>query len=535
MNSRSSGTQRLVVAVALLAVLMFELVALTLPFDADALPRQPGLAAQLLLAVQHSLRPIFATTVAITLLMSWGTLATELHRVIDEDGSAGLISWRWLGVHLVAVSALAASTLMRRSGPASSTSRWQLGLLFWAAVAVTALLSWCCTILPPRFWARWIRQSRTALATGLAVGSAGFALGSSITGLWQPLQQATFAMVVGLLRLVGRQVAVDAGGFTLTYRDFAVTVGPSCSGIEGVGLVIVVVSAYLWYARRDLRFPRALLLLPIGVVAVWLLNVVRIALLVLIGNWSSDAAIKGFHSVAGWLLFNAVACGLIAVTSRRGFFSRAQAYESAPNPAAAYLLPMVVLMIGATSAHAFAASPAADRIYLSGLSAALAVMLCYWREWNVILRNWRPSILPVAVGVAVAMLWLGMEHGAALSQTLLAPDAIVTSARAPHAVLALLLGAVIVPLVEALALRGYLSRRLVAIDFETVLYSRFTWLSAAVATLTFGLLNGATLPAIVAGAVFTWLTCQRGLLADAVVAHLTSAVILILGVFLLHP
>jgi exosortase/archaeosortase family protein len=111
--------------------------------------------------------------------------------------------------------------------------------------------------------------------------------------------------------------------------SFAVHIAPACSGIEGIGLVSVFLAVYLWVYRRDLRFPQAYVLLPIGMLTIWLLNAVRIALLVLIGGWAPEAAVKGFHSVAGWLFFNAAVCGLAAASWRFKFFR--------PSPSAEYL------------------------------------------------------------------------------------------------------------------------------------------------------------------------------------------------------
>ena len=53
-----------------------------------------------------------------------------------------------------------------------------------------------------------------------------------------------------------------------------------CSGYEGIGLIWAFLTAYLVLFRRRLRFPRALLLFPIGTLVMWLANGVRIAALV---------------------------------------------------------------------------------------------------------------------------------------------------------------------------------------------------------------------------------------------------------------
>ena len=50
--------------------------------------------------------------------------------------------------------------------------------------------------------------------------------------------------------------------------------------------------------------------------------------------------------------------------------------------------------------------------------------------------------------------------------------------------------------------------------------------------VVFGLLHGALLPASIAGAVYAAVTYRRGLLADAIIAHLTSAALILISVSL---
>src|SRR6185503_5070282 len=96
---------------------------------------------------------------------------------------------------------------------------------------------------------------------------------------------------------------------------------PECSGYEGLGLILAFLSIYLFLFRKDLRFPGALLLLPLGAVTIWILNAVRIIALVVIGTsgWR-EIATGGFHSQAGWLVFNAVGLGFVAAINRGGYF-----------------------------------------------------------------------------------------------------------------------------------------------------------------------------------------------------------------------
>ena len=64
------------------------------------------------------------------------------------------------------------------------------------------------------------------------------------------------------------------------HRRILIEIAPQCSGYEGLALVTVFVTLYLWMFRERIAFPRALWLLPAGLVAMWFANVLRIAALV---------------------------------------------------------------------------------------------------------------------------------------------------------------------------------------------------------------------------------------------------------------
>ncbi len=42
-----------------------------------------------------------------------------------------------------------------------------------------------------------------------------------------------------------------------------------CSGYEGIGLIWVFLGVFYWWFRNELRFPQALLLIPLGTVLSW--------------------------------------------------------------------------------------------------------------------------------------------------------------------------------------------------------------------------------------------------------------------------
>jgi CAAX prenyl protease-like protein len=89
------------------------------------------------------------------------------------------------------------------------------------------------------------------------------------------------------------------------------------------------------------------------------------------------------------------------------------------------------------------------------------------------------------------------------------------------------LGSVImVPLAEELAFRGYLTRRLISSDFQSVPPGRLTWISFVVSSLVFGVLHGRWFAGTLAGMAFALAYRRRGELCDAVLAHgVTNALI----------
>ena len=122
-----------------------------------------------------------------------------------------------------------------------------------------------------------------------------------------------------------------------------------------------------------------------------LLNSVRIAALILIGDANAATAVKGFHSVAGWLFFNLTACGLIWVSSRSGFFSKTKpAIAVDGNTAAPYLMPLIVIV--ATSMVSRALTDGFDILYPARVVTAGIVLWRYRDKLVSFLRSppWWP-------------------------------------------------------------------------------------------------------------------------------------------------
>jgi exosortase E/protease (VPEID-CTERM system) len=325
------------------------------------------------------------------------------------------------------------------------------------------------------------------------------------------------------------QLQADPKQLVLATDRFAVQVSDVCSGLEGAGLLLAFVCVWLLCFRKEYFFPRALLLIPIGLALSFALNVLRIAALMLIGHAGfPDVAVYGFHSQAGWIAFNCAA-GLIAIASRRSsYFNRSAAAtdrsQRTENPTAAYLLPFLAILGAGMLVHA--ASPGFETWYGVRLLAALAALAWSWPQLRRL--PWRCSWRGPAAGVAVFALWW------LASRWLTRPSAMPTqlaalpaAARTAWIVVRTLAAVVTVPIAEELAYRGYLMRRLVAADFDAVPFQRVGVVALLLSALAFGVMHGSMWPAgIIAGIAYGLVAQRSGLFGDAVVAHATTNALL---------
>jgi exosortase/archaeosortase family protein len=129
------------------------------------------------------------------------------------------------------------------------------------------------------------------------------------------LTDLTILYVGFLLRLTLPAVTVDGPGrgTKVGSGDFVVEIGNQCCGFEGLGLILVFSLVWLFFLRKEIRFPRSLILIPAGMLAMWLLNGIRIAALIFIGaHGAPQIAMRGFHSQAGWVSFCGVTLGFAA-------------------------------------------------------------------------------------------------------------------------------------------------------------------------------------------------------------------------------
>jgi exosortase E/protease (VPEID-CTERM system) len=528
-------------------LLALEFLALTNRYDPQVLEAEDLWWAHWLAGSRHFLAWAIPAVAAV-LVCQGARLRDELGRLTCLVGRHRW--WVFALGHLGAIAVFTALTAFLLGTEAADLPAGAAWFAAWLGAVVAALVLWGAALWPLPVWGRLaVRHGIAVLVTGAVVGSAAWGAGQLARVLWLPLARSTLETVRRLLGLVCSEsdLVCQPGDFVVGTTRFRVAIAPACSGYEGIGLILVLLTTYLWLFRRELRFPRALLLVPAGIAAIWLSNAARIATLVLIGSWGRpDVALSGFHSQAGWLLFCAVGLALVALSRQSRFFAAPSAWAAArrvsgsewgwsANPTAAYIGPLLALVAGMMVTGLFTSAAEFDRFYPVRVLAAGGILWFYRGEYPDL--RWTRSWTAVAIGVAVFAVWMALEAIAGAGAGAGGPPG---KAGAGAAVIAAGLAGLppggaatwlffraagsitVVPLAEELAFRGFLIRRLIRAEFTEVPPGRFTWPSFLISSILFGALHGRWLAGTIAGLFYALALYRRRELGDAVVAHATT-------------
>jgi exosortase E/protease (VPEID-CTERM system) len=515
---------------ALVSLLLAELLALTFWFDTGVLAEDSWW--EIVVGYTPALLRIGVCMAAATILVSGPAVWKTLVRCPGEA-----FRWPVLLVHLGSFALLTALTAVVMQGGLHTSLRTLVLLGGWLAAGVITLATWGLATLPAGTWRHLGRTCWPGLAAGAVAGLVAFLFGLVATEFWKPLGEGTLWLVFHLVQLVFGNAVIDPGQFVVGTSSFAVAIEPECSGYEGIGLITAFSAIYLWLFRHSFRFPHALLLLPAGMLAIWLCNAVRIALLIGLGTYGwEEAAVGGFHSQAGWLAFNAVALGLVFLSGRIGFVAaepvdapdtgRRESTVAATN---AFLAPFLTSVAGTMVVAAFAAN--FEWLHPLRVVAVLGVLWLYRGSYASLGWTWSWTTGP-ALGTLTFLLWIMLTPGNPGDEFWRGTDLSLLPTGAAFFFVAMrLLGFVVaIPLAEELAFRAYLTRRLQSADFTEIPLGRFSWLGLLGSSVLFGVLHGPYwLPGILAGILFGVALYRRGRIGDAVVAHATANALIALS------
>lgn len=517
--------------VAILAALfLFEKVFLGEFVDFHRAQAAQGLGAVVHVAQHWGLR--FGVAFAAAILVFAFVRAAPRLKSLDLHVRALPVRVGWILPHTLSIAILVPLT-HRLYNDGASPLPFAAVLIVWVILGVTAMLTASLAMMPWPLWRDIARALGGTWGYAAFVALLGTGAWQSSERLWNPTAALTFDLVRRVLLPIIPTLTADASTRVLRTDRFAIEVTQVCSGLEGMGLMLAFTIAWLLYFRREYIFPRALLLIPAGLAAMFALNVLRIALLMLIGyEGFPDVASFGFHSQAGWIAFNSVACGLAFLSRRSTWLNRTASKPGAAarldNPTAAYLMPLLAILAAGMLSQA--ASSGFEIFYPLRSIAGLCVLAIYRGKLKTL--DWHWSWRGPAVGAVVFLVWIGAAHFLLPESAMPGKLAAVPTALRGFWILSRIAGSIlIVPIAEELAYRGYLMRRLSAPDFESVPFRSVHWPAVIVTATVFGLAHGALwLPGVAAGLAYGLILVRTGRIGEAVAAHATTNALVAAGV-----
>ncbi len=494
-------------------IAILELLAISIWLDAELL-RDRGALANLVHDWGAWTVRLSVAIVLGSLIFAESRAKTSLER-ISAECAATRIAWPLVAAHLAALAVFVVLSSLLFQHHASG----DLLVLAWGIIGVASFALAACALIPLSIWTDIFRSTGDAWLYGLAAALVACTLGILAQRLWSPLSHWTLSLVAVMLRPFLSSLIADPSTMSIGTPSFHVEIAPQCSGYEGMGLMLAFSSAWLWFFRRQWRFPQAFVLIPLGVALIWLANAVRIAALVLIGNAGAEQiALGGFHSQAGWIAFNAIAIGICVAARRVPWLVDGMVHDAAPaaesNPTAPYLMPFLAILAAAMVSRA--ASDGFEWLYPLRIAAAAGALWYFRKSYRDL--DFRFSWIAAAAGAVVFAIWIGLDrtHSAA-------PAALVhasNTARVSWIALRIAGAVLTVPIAEELAFRGFLLRRLISADFESVSWRFFSWAPFLISSAAFGLLHGERwLAGMIAGAVFALAQLRRGRIGEAIAAH----------------
>jgi CAAX prenyl protease-like protein len=199
-------------------------------------------------------------------------------------------------------------------------------------------------------------------------------------------------------------------------------------------------------------------------------------------------------------------------------------------PMTAFLLLLALSSLLRNLGGAFWLSSPEFWIYPAQALFCGALLLCFWREYD--LRAPGQIVLTVAVALVVFALWIAPQGFLGLAPRLDGFNPELFSGQ-PAAywttiVLRFLRLVVIVPLVEEIFWRGFLLRYFINEKFYAVPIGAFSWLSFVAVTVGFGLSHSRAdwIAALITGALYNCVAYRTKSLASCILAHAITNLLL---------
>lgn len=403
--------------------------------------------------------------------------------------------------------------------------------LLWLGVAA----SWIgLAALSSRAVSRW---GAFLLLAGLALT---FLLDAGVASrVGAPLLPATLSLVRLLLSLWGIELLnfpSSIEGFPVVGTPgFQVEINPPCAGYQGILLSLILVGVCLYALRPQVTISRLAVILLASAAALYVLNALRIALLIVIGSsYSPEVAVMGFHTNFGLvsaIVVSLVSVALLVPSSRNAASASASAGISDEIFSREgllrdvdFLVPLTLLL--ATSLLTGLLTGSFNWLY--PVSVTAATMGLFFIRSRVSAELGEGRLLAVIGGGAAFVVWIMLiDDDAAVSTAF--QETIFSAPlwlAAPWLVVRILGSVVIVPLAEELAFRGF------GMSAATLIFGsrlRGAWPSLAALLMTsaaYGAVHSQIVAATLVGLIYGGVRLWTGRVWDAVVAHAVSNTLL---------
>ncbi|NNJ73445.1 MAG: exosortase E/protease, VPEID-CTERM system [Enterobacterales bacterium] len=445
---------------------------------------------------------------------------TEVNKQAPQLAS---FSWLRLIIHL-AIYALFLPLTLIVFNSAESAPAW-LGLL-WLLNALLVFITWCYLTWNIASFKSYLLDKRNNVMLAGIGAVLVLVLNVIAFDLWYYLSTIALYGSGLILSLSHEVIILDEVNYYLGLENFVVHIAPVCSGLEGLVIALSTTSIYLFLLRKELKFPMALILLPIAGIISILFNILRITILIIIGEYvSADLAVGGFHSVAGWLAATVVAFLIIFVFSNWSFLRKTEAHKVAQNPSTyndsalawASLVPFILFLLTTLVLQMFEY----EFDYLYGIKVVVAgiALIYFWRQYQFTKPNkW---LEPILAGAIIAILWFFLSPirpiaDAQFSDQLLS---LSTLALVAWSLLRLAGSWIVIPIIEELIFRGYILSRLSKQPFSTNKPIAFSWLALIISSALFALIHQALIAGFVAGVIFALVRYRSQGITEVIIAH----------------
>lgn len=136
----------------------------------------------------------------------------------------------------------------------------------WLFGGILTMIGLALVLAPWGVWRKFLAENGLILTVLMAVALILPELADQLQPLWriEAVTEVTFFATLWVLGALGYVVTAVPADKIIGVDEFFVAVGPQCSGVEGFVLITVFLALYVGLFRRELRFPQALLLFPVG-------------------------------------------------------------------------------------------------------------------------------------------------------------------------------------------------------------------------------------------------------------------------------